>query len=172
MPAPVARIRPPAESTAGVNPDMSQLTHTRRRVIAAVLAISALLGASPLLSPTSASATQQTRDTRVLSTRICDYDWQSGRRQVKLLIRCAARRWSVAGGPDKALQVARCESGYNPDAYNPDGYAGVYQQAQRYWPNRADHWGFPDRSAFNGRANIVVSMRMAHASGWGGWGCA
>jgi Transglycosylase-like domain len=172
MPAPVARIRPPAESTAGVNPDMSQLTHTRRRLISAVLAISALLGASPLLSPAPASATQQTRDARVLSTRICDYEWQSGRRQVKLLIRCAARRWSVSGGPNKALQVARCESGYNPDAYNPDGYAGVFQQAQRYWPSRADHWGFPDRSAFNGRANIIVSIRMAHASGWGGWGCA
>lgn len=151
---------------------MDQLTHTRRRVISVVLAISALLGASPLLSSTPASAAQQTRNTRVLATRICDYDWQSGRHQVKLLIRCAARRWHVSGGPDKALQVARCESGYNPDAYNPDGYVGVFQQAKRYWPDRADHYGFPDRSAFNGRANIIVSLRMAHANGWGGWGCA
>ena len=151
---------------------MSQLTHTHRRVISAVLTISALFATSPLLSPAPASATQQTRDDRVLSTRICDYDWKSGRHQVKLLIRCAARRWSVSGGPDKALRVARCESGYNPDAYNPDGYAGVYQQAPRYWPNRADHYGFPDRSAFNGRANIIVSIRMAHASGWGAWACA
>lgn len=150
---------------------MELLTHTRRRVLSVVLAISAL-GASPLLSPTPASAEQETRHTRVLSTRICDHDWQRGRHQVKLLIRCAARRWHVSGGPRKALRVARCESGYNPHAYNPDGYVGVYQQAKRYWPGRADHYGFPDRSAFNGRANIIVSIRMVHANGWVGWGCA
>jgi hypothetical protein len=151
---------------------MDRLTHTRRRVLSVALMIFTLLGASPLLSPTPASGAEHTRDKPVLSNRICDYDWQSGRHQVKLLIRCAAKRWHVSGGPDKALQVARCESRYHPRAYNPAGYAGVYQQSKRYWPDRADHYGFPDRSAFNGRANIIVSIRMVHANGWVGWGCA
>ena len=60
-----------------------------------------------------------------LSTRVCDYDWQRSTYQLKRLIRCAARRWDVAGGPDKAVRVARCESRFDPEAYNPGGYAGV-----------------------------------------------
>ena len=42
-----------------------------------------------------------------------------------------------------------------------------------YWPGRAEQWGQDDRSVFNGRANIIVSVRMAHAAGsWSPWvGC-
>jgi hypothetical protein len=103
---------------------------------------------------------------------ICRIDWRDGARQVRRLIRCAARTWHVPGGPDKALAVARCESGYDPSAYNPAGYLGVFQQARVYWPGRADRYGFDGRSAFNGRANVVVSIRMAHSGGWDPWGCA
>ena len=90
---------------------------------------------------------------------------------VKRLIRCAARRWGSPGGADKALDIARCESGFNTDAYNPGGYAGVYQHAVRYWPERPIG-EVPDRSIYNGRANIIVSIRMANsADGWHIWGC-
>jgi len=91
---------------------------------------------------------------------------------VKQLIKCAAHRWDVPGGTRKALAVAACESGFRPDAYNPAGYAGVFQQAVRYWPMRAAHYGLPGRSPFNARANVIVSIRMAAAVGWGPWGCA
>jgi len=103
-------------------------------------------------------------------------------RPIRRLIRCAARRWPVPGGPEAALEVARCESGFRPDAYadgDAGAYAGVYQHRLAYWPARARSllrpaWfgGRAVPSAYNARANVVVAVRMAHASGWGAWACA
>jgi hypothetical protein len=141
----------------------------RRRILAAALTIPVILGVAPAL----AHATTAEVGARTVSSRICDFDWRESRREVKRLIRCAARHWRSPGGANKALDIARCESGYNPDAYNPAGYAGVFQHATRYWPDRADRWGFPNRSVYNGRANVIVSIRMARSDGdWGAWGCA
>ena len=148
---------------------MAHLNNLRRRMLVAAVALFALL----TIIPGTALATLPEPKARTVSERICDFDWKVSRRQVKRLIRCATRHWDSPGGGRKALDVARCESGFNTDAYNPSGYAGVYQQALRYWPDRADKWGFPDRSAYNGRANIIVSVRMANsADGWKIWGCA
>lgn len=143
---------------------MHRPTKLRRHVLAAAIALPALLS----FVPPSAHAAD-----RPVPKRVCDFDWKESKREVKRLIRCAARRWGSPGGADKALDIARCESGFNTGAYNPGGYAGVYQHAVRYWPERADRWGFPDRSVYNGRANIIVSVRMARsADGWHIWGCA
>lgn len=97
-------------------------------------------------------------------------------REVRRTIRCAVRRWPVDGGAAKAIAVARCESGFETHAYNPGGYAGVFQQAVRYWDGRqhlydVDRWELRP-SVFNGRTNVTVSVRMAHRGGWGPWGCA
>lgn len=129
-------------------------------MLAAALALTMLLA----LPVAPASARTRVKDW------VCDYRWQDGPRQVKKVIRCAARRWRVPGGPRKALSVARCESGFRPGAY-ASGNAGVFQQALEYWPGRARHYGFPGVSAYNGRANVIVSVRMAHASGWSAWSC-
>jgi hypothetical protein len=102
---------------------------------------------------------------------VCDYRWRDSTYQVKKLIRCAARRWHVPGGPDEAVSVAECESHLDPGA-DGGGNAGVFQQNLTYWPWRADAFGFPGASAYNARANIIVSVRMAHRSGWGAWACA
>jgi hypothetical protein len=150
---------------------MSYLTKLRRP-FAAALILTALLTVSPLRSSAGATTTEEaSRSSRTLRRTVCDYDWQRSTYQLKRLIRCAARRWDVAGGPDKAVRVARCESRFDPEAYNPGGYAGVYQQATRYWPPRARTYGFRDYSVYNGRANIIVSVRMAHRGGWGPWAC-
>ena len=149
---------------------MTTLTKVRRS-LAAALMLALLLSAAPLLSA-GASTTAEAAPARLVDRRICDYDWQRSDYQLKRLIRCAARRWAVRGGPDKAVSVARCESRFDPDAYNPGGYAGVYQQATRYWPSRASTYGFRDYSVYNGRANIMVSVRMAHRTGWDDWSCA
>lgn len=101
---------------------------------------------------------------------------------IKRIIRCAALRWPVAGGPRKALSVAACESGFRPNAY-ANGNAGVYQHRIRngsrytgWWEDRYARFTRPRWRLFpgvyNGRTNVIVSIRMAHAGGWGPWSCA
>jgi hypothetical protein len=135
------------------------------RALGAALMTAALAMAGPA---TTANAANE------VPRRICDYDWREGTWHIKQLIKCAARHWNSPGAPLKAIQVAHCESELRPRAYNPNGYAGLFQQATRYWPDRADHWGQPDRSVFNGRANVIVSIRMAASTNsWSDWaGCA
>lgn len=102
--------------------------------------------------------------------RACDFHWWKGRWHTKQLIRCQSERSEV--GTDVALRVARCESGLRPKAYNPaSGASGIFQQLSRYWPRRAKRYGFEDWDVFNGRANIIVSLRMAAHDGWGHWAC-
>ncbi len=160
-----ARTRPPARFTAGVNHRMIRADQTRRVVFAALATISFLI---------TMPAQEGLAEERLISRRVCDYDWRDGTWQLKQLIKCAARRWDSPGAPDKAIEVARCESNLNPRALNPNGYGGLFQQALHYWPGRADRWGQPDRSVYNGRANIIVSLRMAAAmNSWSAWaGCA
>ena len=99
-------------------------------------------------------------------------------RPVKRLIRCAVRRWPVPGGVSKALSVARCESSFRPDAVSPaPTNLGVYQHRATYWPARADRWLRPrweiSHRWNNARANVIVSVRIAHVGGsWASWACA
>jgi hypothetical protein len=103
--------------------------------------------------------------------KVCDFDWTKGTWHVRQLIKCAAERWDSPGTPADAVAVAECESKLRPDAYNPNGYAGLFQQAVSHWPERAERWGQPGRWVFNGRANIIVSIRMAASLGsWSAWG--
>lgn len=101
------------------------------------------------------------------------------RQHVKNLIGCATDHWSVEYGEGQALCVAERESGYWPWAVNSSsGAAGIYQHLPRYWEGRARlylrrEW-FPNSvwppSPFRARANVLVSIRLAHAVGWYPWG--
>ena len=104
-------------------------------------------------------------------------EWRENRNvePIKAIIRCAVGRWPVPGGSAKALSVAACESGFRPNAYG-NGNAGVYQHRQPYWEGRYDtytrrRWHLYT-SVYNGRTNVIVSIRMAHVYGWGAWSCA
>jgi hypothetical protein len=147
---------------------MTFRTPTRRRFPAA-LALTAIL----LLVPAaSATASDHQSDSSGVSRRICPIDWREGTWHVKRLIRCAAHRWDVPGGANKALSIAGRESHFKPGAYNAySGASGIYQHLRRYWPGRARAYGFRGWSAFNARANIIVSIRMVHSLGsWSPWG--
>ena len=93
------------------------------------------------------------------------------------VIACAAGIWSVPGGVDRAICIARRESGLNPAASSPNGdYLGLFQHSAKYWPARYAAWtrvGWQLRpSALNARTNAVVTLRMVHAAGrWStaGW---
>lgn len=115
--------------------------------------------------------------------RISPQDWSE--RKIRGLIRCAVRRWPVPGGAAKAIAVAECESSLWPWAVGGDNY-GLYQHKDDYWPGRVDRYlrerwfnrrqwerlQSTIRGAFIARANVLVAVRMAHASGWGAWSCA
>jgi soluble lytic murein transglycosylase-like protein len=133
-----------------------------RRATVVTLILTALIIASPV-APTTGEAYSYT------PRKICAIPWRDGRRQVKHLIRCAAKRWDV--NADKALRIAHRESLFHPHAYNSSSCAkGIYQHLCRYWPDRAYDFGFRGKSAFNARANIIVTMKMVRRYGWAPWG--
>jgi len=99
-------------------------------------------------------------------------------RDVKALIGCAVKVWPVPGGAATARCIAHRESRFWPWAHNTSSDArGLFQHLERYWGGRARdrltrRW-MPNvwvPSAYNARANVLVTVRMAHAGGWGPWG--
>ena len=90
------------------------------------------------------------------------------------IITCAADKWPVEGGADKAICIARRESGLIPTASSATGmYVGLFQHSAADWPNRYAQWTRPSwqlkENPYNGRTNAIVTMRMANAQGWGAW---
>ena len=90
------------------------------------------------------------------------------------LIECAATRWPVPGGADRAICIAQRESGLIPTASSPTGeYVGLFQHLAAAWPDRYAEWTRPGwqlkPSPLNGRTNAIVTMRMVNADGWGPW---
>lgn len=144
---------------------MTYLSTLRRHAVAA-LSIAAILTVVP--ATTSHAGIPEGRH-EARTKVICNYDWHKGTWQIKQLIRCAAEYWNVPGGESTALAIADRESEFRPNAYNPSGCAGIYQHMLKYWPGRASEYGFPGWSAFNARANIIVTMRMVVQDGWGPW---
>jgi hypothetical protein len=143
---------------------MTYLSTLRRHAVAA-LSIAAIL----TVTPTSISRAGIPEVRHRVPAKICNIDWHKGTWQVKQLIRCAATYWHVPGGVETALAIADRESQFRPNAYNPSGCAGIYQHMLRYWPGRASNYGFAGWSAYNARANIIVTMRMVKQAGWGPW---
>ena len=145
----------------------TSLMKMRRHAVAA-LSIAAVLTIVP--ASISQAAPLVARRQAQVPARVCNFDWRKNTYQVRRLIRCAANHWNVPGGAGMALYIANRESKFHPTAYNPSGCAGIYQHMLRYWPGRAAAYGFRGWSAFNARANIIVTMRMVERSGWGPWG--
>lgn len=140
-----------------------------RRVIIATLILTATMTTFPVTEAHASPVVGGSLRTASTSTRVCPVDWRKGTFYVKKLVRCAARRYGVS--VSKALYIANRESNYKPRAYNGSSCAkGIYQHLCTYWPGRAKTYGFNDWSAFNARANIMVTIRMVKRHGWGPWG--
>jgi hypothetical protein len=143
---------------------MIQSIRNMRRAIGATLILTAALTVLP-----ASAAPHRAEAYTYTPKRICDVDWREGRWHVKKLIRCAANHWGV--GVRKALYVADRESDFRPKAFNRSSCAkGVFQHLCRYWDGRAYAYGFRDKSAFNARANVIVTMKMVRRYGWSPWG--
>lgn len=143
------------------------------------------------------AATYQLEATRVEPRRPCDDErfvvrpemgGEKVGRRMAALIRCVIEEFGpVPGGVPNALRIARCESGDHLWPWAQTGSsAGVFQQNTRYWVGRVSDFlrakWFTHREwraihsvpngAYNPRANVIVSIRMAHGGGWGPWSCA
>ena len=130
------------------------------------LAVALVLAAALTLFPMAAAPAESTENS---GPSVCRIDWRRGTWHVRKLIRCAANHYDI--GVRTSLDIAFRESRYRPRAFNASTCAkGIYQHLCRYWPDRADAFGFDDRSAFNARANIMVTMRMVRRYGWAPWG--
>jgi hypothetical protein len=148
---------------------MTHRTHVRRALAAALLTVT-MFAVFPALTASAASSSTTTARYSYVPHKICPIDWRKGPWHVKKLIRCAAHRWQVPGGARTALRIANRESHFRPRAYNAySGAAGIFQHLLRYWPGRAYTYGFKRWSAFNARANIIVTMRMVKRTGWSPW---
>lgn len=142
---------------------MNDRLRTRRLAVAIVLV--AILS----IFPASAAPGVHVKDGAVEPTKVCPIDWRRSTRHVKKLIRCAAEHHGLSAR--RSLYVAYRESRFLPRAYNATSCAkGIFQHLCRYWASRAEAFGFPERSAFDARANIFVTMRMVRRYGWAPWG--
>jgi len=133
------------------------------------LGVAFVLAAVLTLFPVAAAPAESRSTGPSGATNICRIDWRRGTWHVRKLIRCAANHYDT--GVRRSLHIAFRESRYQPRAFNASTCAkGIYQHLCRYWRDRADAFGFDDRSAFNARANIIVTMRMVRRFGWAPWG--
>jgi hypothetical protein len=112
----------------------------------------------------------------------CDFhrlDGESIQHFARRRIVCAVERFGpIPGGKDRAICIARRESGLDPSATSsPTGeYRGLFQHDRDMWPGRYDAYTLPawelSRKALNGRTNAIVTIRMVvdigtwHEAGW------
>lgn len=68
-----------------------------------------------------------------------------------------------------AIAVATCESGLNPNAYNPSGAAGVFQIMPGTWAGTSQ----AGKSVYNAAANIAAAHEIFVRDGysWREWTC-
>lgn len=74
-------------------------------------------------------------------------------------------------GPDadQAIRVAECESGLNPEAYNPSGAAGLFQIMPGTWVRTSQG----SASRYDAHANAVAAHEIFVRDGhsWREWVC-
>jgi hypothetical protein len=144
------------------------LTRTGSVTVAVILLAGVLLGVSPATA----------YDVR----GPCDFhrlDGESVQSFSRRRIVCAVEQFGpVPGGAQRAICIARRESGLDPSATSsPTGeYRGLYQHDRDMWPARYDRYTQPiwelSRRTLNGRTNSIVTIRMVvdigtwRAAGW------
>jgi len=68
---------------------------------------------------------------------------------------------------DWGLRVAACESGYNPNSYNPDGASGVFQ----FMPGTFRGTPYGSQNIFDAAANVAAAAWYYGRYGGGAWSC-
>lgn len=103
------------------------------------------------------------------------------RARMTALIHCAFRWGGIPSQIPEAVYVGDRESSLYPWAWNRSSDCrGLFQHMGRYWGSRArallKRWWFPNTwpnvSAFNPRANVLVTVKMVRVGGWSPWSTA
>ena len=141
---------------------------TRSAIAVLALVIGVLLGATPAFAHHAPGP--------------CDLhqrDDESAQTFSKRRIVCAVERFGpVPGGQERAICIARRESGLDPSVTSqPTGqYRGLFQHDRDMWPARFTEYTRPawelSPRALNGRTNAIVTIRMVFKIGtWrnAGW---
>lgn len=82
----------------------------------------------------------------------------------------AAQKYGIDAS--RMFSVIKCESGWNPRAFNAtgcDGYGcgGLGQHHMLYWAGRAKAAGFPGAHWSEPKANLYATARLIAKGGWG-----
>lgn len=97
---------------------------------------------------------------------------------VRAAAQYASREWGVS--ERDMLEVAWCESRYDPNARSRGNHLGLWQHSSRYWAGRVRDFnaqaraaGLPEMAGV-WRApidNARITARMVRAGGWRPWTC-
>lgn len=87
--------------------------------------------------------------------------WHSQPSSVPDMIRA---QWAGTGHEERAVRIAKCESGFKPSARNGQ-YKGVFQMGTREFAT----YGHGD--PYDARANIAAAYAYWKRSGWKPWEC-
>ena len=89
------------------------------------------------------------------------------------IARDAITRYFPSSQVEKAMDVAKCESGYDPKAVSPDGANHVLFQINTVHKPMVRRMGYswnPD--IYDPYINTKVAKRLWNESGWQPWTCA
>ncbi len=89
---------------------------------------------------------------------------------MQAIILDAAARWGA--DPNQLLRVARCESSFNPNAYNASsGASGLFQFLSGTWAANSVRAGYAGVSVFNAVANANTAAMMFAQGQARQWAC-
>ncbi len=80
-------------------------------------------------------------------------------------------RGASTSDQERAVRVARCESGLQPTARNGQ-FTGLFQLGRGYHEGRAARLGYSWDQMWEAGPNIQVAADLWAEAGWGPWSCA
>lgn len=84
-----------------------------------------------------------------------------------------ASRYFLDDDVIRALRLAWCLSGFDPQAIDPiSGRVGLFQHDPSFWPDHAQLAGFRGYDVFDPEANTAVAAYLVYeGAGWQAWDC-
>lgn len=119
-----------------------------------------------MLRVAEAEAPTEAQDSEI---RVIEAPYMAPETSIEDLVVAKAKEYGL--DPVKALRIAKCESGLNPLAKNPNSSAkGIFQFIDGTWSSVSRIRGI-SASVLDAEANIDNAMWLAKKEGWKHWVC-